>query len=73
MTRYEECLLHVKAHADHLYARADRGEINEWNIENVLRGFVDQPSYDMAYRERLVRECLRPRYSAIEAVRRGEG
>ena len=52
MTRYEECLQHVME-----YVRSLR--CNPSAVEGLVRSFVEQPAYDVTFREQLVRDALR--------------
>lgn len=55
MTRYEECLAHVRQHvADlHKYPR-----LNPSAIEGLVRSYVQQPAFDVTFRERLIEDAL---------------
>lgn len=55
MTRYEECRQHLQAYLDDL--RAAPG-LNPSAIENLVRAHVEQPAYDVTFREQLVRDVL---------------
>lgn len=54
MTRYEDCLHAVKGYVRNL--RETR--TNESAIEGLVRSYVDQPAYDITFRESLVRDAL---------------
>ena len=56
---YDRCLDRVIQHAETLKRRADAGEINHWNIENLLNGYVDVPSIFALWRDRLVQDALK--------------
>lgn len=54
MTRYEECLRAVRGYV----ARLRAAKVNEWNMENLVRSYVERPAFDVTYRDRLVRDAL---------------
>lgn len=54
MTRYEECLQHVKAYISDL--RASKTNPNAY--EGLVRSFVEQPAYDATFRAKLVEDAL---------------
>lgn len=51
MTRYEECLTHVKRYAESV---AHAG-----NAETLIRSFVSSPAYDVTFQNNLVADALR--------------
>jgi hypothetical protein len=52
MTRYDECLWRVKAYVHGLRF------CNPSTVEGLVRSFVEQPAYEVTFRERLVRDAL---------------
>jgi hypothetical protein len=54
MTRYEECLRRVRAHVERLRSSST----NPSAIEGIVRSYVEQPGYDITFRERLVQDAL---------------
>lgn len=56
MTRYEECLRRVQAYRDGLRVAP---RLNPAAVEGLLRSYVDQPAYDVSFRDQLVRDVLR--------------
>ncbi len=56
MTRYEECLLHVRSYVRGLMAGGCRASL----IEQRVRDFVEQPGFDVTYRRQLVIDALGP-------------
>jgi hypothetical protein len=55
MTRYEECRRHLQSYLDDL-RKAPR--LNPSAIENLVRAHVEQPAYDVTFRDALVRDVL---------------
>lgn len=55
MTRYEECLIHVRAYAEGLRANP---RLNPTAIEGLVRSYVGQPAFDETFREQLIRDTL---------------
>jgi hypothetical protein len=56
MTRYEECLRRVRAHVERLRSSGT----NPSAIEGLVRSYVEQPGYDITFRERLVQDAHAP-------------
>lgn len=54
MTRYEECLRHVKARVDELRSST----VNPSAIEGLIRSYVEQPAFDVTFRDQLVKDAL---------------
>lgn len=54
MTRYEECLAHVRAYVRELTQAGVRPGI----VEDRVRSFVEQPAYDVTYRRQLIDDAL---------------
>lgn len=55
MTRYEECRRHLQSYLDGLRAAP---RLNPSAIETLVRAHVQQPGYDVTFREALVRDVL---------------
>lgn len=55
MTRYEECRKHLQSYVDQL--RASPG-LNPSAVEGLVRAHVQQPAYDVTFRETLVADVL---------------
>jgi hypothetical protein len=55
MTRYEECRLHLQNYLDWLRKSPT---LNPSAIETLVRAHVEQPAYDVTFRDQLVRDVL---------------
>lgn len=56
MTRYEECLSNLRAYVAGLHQSPG---LNHSAIENLVRAHVQQPAYDVTFREQLVIDGLK--------------
>jgi hypothetical protein len=54
-THWDQCLAQAMAHADHLFERVKKGEINGSAVHNLMRGFLDQPAFYPEWRLELLR------------------
>lgn len=55
MTRYQECLRHVRAYVESLKSTPG---LNASAIEGLVEAHVCQPAYDVTFRRQLVRDAL---------------
>jgi hypothetical protein len=51
MTRYEKCLHSVRAYVRGL-------QCNSSAVEGLVRSYVEQPGFDVTFREQLIRDAL---------------